>query len=350
MSLEHFDNFSVYGTGDISRNYMLDGVFAQINTGVSGQNLVTASPDGNGLALLIFRAGNSNGLVRYVCQTPSDVFGMACRFYLPSIPADTSQQPIFSSVQNASNTTIAYCYIGTVGNIIVKDGSNNLLGDTVGPVISANAFYHIEVKYDITSGTIGVRVEGVTVLDLSGLSLGANDVAQCQYFQGNSSSPVMYIKDVIYWNGEGTRNNDFLGSCVIYPLVEESDVNTNWASSTGTTLCDLINESGPPDDTDYIVADDALPPAYVATLSDLPADVTSVKGIMSIVRAKKTDGGDGNLQMGFVSAMNTDLGSDRPITAAFTYWRDFSEEDPDTNQPWLPSAVNDMNLQFDRTI
>ena len=350
MSLEHIDNFSVYGTGNASRTYMTDGVFAQINQGVSGQNLVTASPDGNGFALQVNRGGNSDGLVRYVCQTPSDVFGMACRLYLPSIPADTSQQPVFSRVQNASNTPIAYCHIGTVGNIVVRNAAGTIIGDTIAPVISANAFYHIEVKYDITNNEIEVRVEGVTKLALTGLSLGGADVAQCSYYQGNSSSPLMYLKDIIYWNGEGTRNTDFVGTCVIYSLVEESDVNTNWTPSTGSTLYDLINESGPPDDADYIIADDTPPPAYIATLSDLPADVTSVRGIMSIVRATKTDGGDGNLQMGFVSAMNTDLGVDRPITAAFTYWRDFSEEDPDTNQPWLPSAVNDMNLQFDRTI
>ena len=54
--------------------------------------------------------------------------------------------------------------------------------------------------------------------------------------------------------------------------------------------------------------------------------------------------GGGNLQMAMKSGASTGLGSDRPMTVAFTYWQDVFEVDPATSAQWLPAAVNAANL------
>jgi hypothetical protein len=88
-------------------------------------------------------------------------------------------------------------------------------------------------------------------------------------------------------------------------------------------------------------------------MTSLTGDITSIKCVMTMVRAAKTDGGDGSLQNGLISHPSagpvTGLGQDRPITTAQTYWRDVFELDPKTAAPWLPSSVNQAHLQINRT-
>ena len=123
----------------------------------------------------------------------------------------------------------------------------------------------------------------------------------------------------------------------------------NWTASTGSTGFNLIDEAGP-DDADYVQAANPPPAASTFTLSDLPADVTSVRGLISLVRAKKTDGGDGNLQVSLQSNSVDDLGADRPITTADTYWWDVSELSPDTGVAWTPAEVDAAKIKIDRTL
>lgn len=126
----------------------------------------------------------------------------------------------------------------------------------------------------------------------------------------------------------------------LYPVVE-TGANTSWASSN---MFYGVN------DMSFISADNAPPSPYVSELSNLPADVTSVKALMTRVRAAKTDGGDGSLQVSVVSNGDIGSGANRPITTSQTYWSDVFQTDPDTSAPWLPSAVDLAQLQLDRTV
>jgi hypothetical protein len=94
----------------------------------------------------------------------------------------------------------------------------------------------------------------------------------------------------------------------------------------------------------------AIPAAYKCSLQDLPATVTSVRGVMPIHRSRKTDGGDGNLQQALISGASTGLGSNRPITTAYTYWWDIYDADPNGAIAWTRLAVNALNLQLNRTL
>lgn len=130
-----------------------------------------------------------------------------------------------------------------------------------------------------------------------------------------------------------------LDNLTLYPVFE-TGTNTAWAAAAlfvGVSDMSLISAVTPP------------PAAYVCELSNLPPDITSVRGLMSIVRAMKSDGGDGSLQVGLISAGNVDLGTDRPITVAQTYYTDICELSPDTGNPWTPPEVDSAQLQINRT-
>ena len=109
----------------------------------------------------------------------------------------------------------------------------------------------------------------------------------------------------------------------------------------------MIDEQDP-NDADFISAGDPPPSPAVFTVSNLPPDIVGVKALIPVVRARKIDGGDGNIQVGLTGTA-TDLGADRPITTAFTYFWDVSELSPDTAAAWTPVEVDAVKLQIDRT-
>src|SRR3546814_12837915 len=85
-----------------------------------------------------------------------------------------------------------------------------------------------------TVGTVEVRVEGVTVLDLSGLdTLNSADATVAQVALGSrivsSVATTPYYNDFVLWDGSGSDNNDFLGSVSVTDLTPASAVALNWS-------------------------------------------------------------------------------------------------------------------------
>jgi hypothetical protein len=359
MAIVHADNFSIYGT---TYALMLNGIYAQVvTTTPSGQQPLRNDPDGvSGGKVFIPGYGAGSGFARFVLPTLDNTVGACFRIWMSSLPTKTTgagrAAPSFW-FQDAAIGTLFRLYVTETGRIRVE-GIGAQSYETVNPVLTANGWYHIEFKafMDATVGSLEVRVEGQTVLLQENINTGAFPAYQVSIgteASGAGINAFAYFKDLVVWNGAGTQNNDFLGSVIVHNLTPTSDIALNWTPSTGTDGYSILDNI-PPNDGQYIFAEDSpLPDGYVATLSDLPPEVTSIKALITYVRAAKSDGGDGSLQTGLISDPDgtpaTALGLDRPITVAQTYWRDIFEVDPATTAPWLPDAVNDVQLQIDRT-
>lgn len=345
--IEHMDNFSIYGT---NKALLLNGVYAEATQ--TGTDLeIESDPDGisTGNAMLFHVAQTGTPVLRYALQTLDNIVGWAGRVWMNNLPDADNKRPDVITFRDASNNQYLSLRIETTGRMsIYGDGGTHT---TPNPVVSANGWYHVEVKYNVSGvGHIEVRIEGVTVIDADLAYAGHGQTYQLStYYTGtNQTGPNMYIKDYVIWNGAGTHNNDFLGSVLVVNLKPTSDVALNWTPSTGANGYSIL-DNVPPDDAQYLTAPNPPPSPYVCGMSDLPPEVTSVKGIMTFVRAAKTDGGDASLQVGVISAAVTALGANRPITVAQTYWRDVFEVDPATTASWLPAAVNAASMQMNRT-
>lgn len=355
MAITHMDNFTIYG--GVPAN-LLNGVYAE-NTSCT----LPGDPDGvsPGQVLRVpqsFGGGNAYAKLRHVLPVLVTTSGQACRMWLAALPSSTEMRPTPFSFKDAGNNFLYMLVVTPTGRLAVRStfgGAN--IAETTNPVVTANGWFHLEMKLVIsaTVGVIEVRVEGVTVITLTGQNTGVTQVAQIEIANDptpTSASVEMFIKDFVTWDGTGTYNNDFLGSVIVVNLLPTSDVALNWAPSTGTTGYEILDNM-PPNDVQFLSAINPPPAAYKAGMSDLPTDVTSVKAIMTMVRVAKTDGGDASLQIGIISdpsgTPTTGLGANRPITTAQTYWRDMFETDPDTTLPWLPGAVNLAQLQMNRT-
>lgn len=343
----------LYGTDE---SLMLNGVWAQIIGDIGSSVTLTSDPDPNiGAAgnVLRVRGGASATGVRIVNPAGAQATsGIAFRLWPDELPAANSgnSNPQWE-FRTSGNLLIARCRVLSDGSIAAYNSAGTLIGSASLPVIAANSYSHIESKIvrDAAAGTIEVRVNGASVLTLTGVALGANNIGII--YLGTDSGVTgafSYYKDFVYWDGTGSQNNDFLGSVSVYALRPVSDVSFNWTASTGSTGWNLIDES-PPVDTDFISASNALPAASVFEIENLPPDIVAVKALLPVTRSKKIDGGDGNLQTGLTGTL-TDLGADKPITIAFTYNWDVSELSPDTGVAWTPSEVDAVKLQVDRTL
>lgn len=351
MSVLFADNFSIYGA---TAALMLNGIYAEI--GATG---LSADPDGVSPGHVAWIGNSFWGNIRRVLPVLEDSIGMCGRIWftaLPSVATNLGNNPFV--IYDPAGVALACLNIDNTGRINARSSSGGggaVLGSTPSPAITATGWYHIEVLFTqggVAGSAVEVRVEGITVLTLDGVTFANNNqIASVGSVQNHAASVTdWYFKDFVIWDTNGAQNNDFLGSVLVTNLTPTADEALNW-TPVGAAVGWSILAGIPPDDAKYIEADvgPPLPDPYVADLSDLPVASTTVKALITFVRAAKTDGGDGFMQVGVISGANTSLGANRPITIAQTYWQDVFELDPATDALWTPGAVNAAQLQIDRT-
>lgn len=336
------DSFNRYG-GNIG--YLLSGLYANVNRMSLG-----GDPGGGGNTVL--QADNLGGIEFVSVPTPrlDHTAGIAVRLWMSNLPLQDTRSAIIGWNNDAS-TNIMFVDFTASGRMRVWN-NGAVIATSATPVVTANAWWHIELKAVMKTdgtGTFEARVEGLPVIQLTGLTMNG-PYAYLAYLGSSVELTQTYpkFKDFVMWDGTGTSNNDFLGSVLVYDLVPNTDVALNWTSTDANGWSVLDNN--PPDDAHYLSAAWPAPAASEFGLTDLPADLSSIKGIFTRVRAAKIDGGDGNLQVGVKSGGTAQLGTNRPITVAQTYFQDLFEVDPHTNAPWTPGAVNAMTLTINRTV
>jgi hypothetical protein len=361
MALIWADDFNSYGDD----RYLLDGLYAEVDnsTGQNDDIAIVADPDTSATGkVLRFQGGFVyDNTLRWVNPGGAvATLGMGIRFYAPSLP-QSDDRAFAWSFRDSDNVSHFVLEVMTTGQLRLKRGTEGgtQLGESTIPVITSNAWHHIEFKA-LVSNTVGTfkcyvngnEVSGLTLTGLDNCSSAKENVAQIgmvNRLTSGSNWQTYYVKDFIVWDTLGTANNDFMGPVSVLRLFVDGDGSFNWTPSTGSTGYTLIDETGP-NDADYITAAHPPPAASTFSFSNLPPDVTSVRGLISLVRAKKTDGGDGNLQVSLRSGAFDDLGANRPITTAHTYWWDVSELSPATGVAWTPAEVDAALIKVDRTL
>lgn len=356
--LVHADDFSGYGT---STAYMLNGLYSRVGSTILSGGSVALVNDPDGISsgkVLKMPPDYGGGGNAQTCTYPlpagaTTTIGVALRIWCAVLPhIVNSFQPIRMS--SAANPLFVLVVTNT-GKLQILNTAGTVIYSTAAPVITATGWWHLEMKVhiDAAAGSIEVRVEGIPVIVESAINTGSTGieiVSVRNQPDGTSASDTFYVKDFVIWDGSGSQNNDFLGTVLVYGLVTTADVSLNW-DTTGPNGYSVLANNPPQDGVAYISAPyPAMPAAAVFALSDLPADITSVKGLITRVRAAKSDGGDGQLQVSLISGVSLDNGANRPITVAQTYWPDVSELDPATGVAWTPVGVDAANLKIDRTL
>ena len=247
MAIEWMDNFSLYDTDE---SFMLNGLYAQVGGGGS----LSTDPDGlSGGYVWGVDNNGTNGqftTLRRVLSGTKTTVGIGLRLWMNSLPSNGSAYPIPMIFADGSNNVLCSMRITTTGAITMDYPGGSTT--TSGPVLVADAWQHIETWIDFSStvGTIEVRVEGIPVIDLTGINTDGSNVgcAQVRVDARNlntATHPTFYIKDYICYNGDGSYNNTFQGSVLIAGLIADGDTSLNWTPSTGSTGWEILSNIPP---------------------------------------------------------------------------------------------------------
>jgi hypothetical protein len=351
----------LYGTDKVR---MLDGLYAQIgNTDIAdnGNCEIVEDPDPNTTGY-VFRCdqnsygggGNRVTMREVVPGGVTTTVTIFSRMWLSNLPTTTDQRPLPAVWKDDDNEVIAELRVTTTGVITAHNHNGTQIGSTTVPVITATGWFHIEGRLTcstIGSGTLTVWVEGDEKMALTGLTTSATGTSQIERGVDPttaSTNPAVYFKDTGLSDSTGSDNNGQIGPLVVIDITEDGDVSSGW-TSTGATDYGVVSESDP-NDADYIEADDSPPAPSVMTLTGLPNDIVGVRGLVTYVRAWKVDSGDATLQTGLSpNGSDWDDGTTKTLTTAPLYYRDVSENSPDTTDPWTPIEVNSAEIRINRT-
>nr|WP_295378346.1 hypothetical protein [Pseudoxanthomonas sp.] len=261
--------------------------------------------------------------------------------------------------RDAGNTPQVTIICDTTGTISAYRGTTTtLLGTSASAAIVAGAYQHVEAKvvFDNVAGSVEVRVNGVTVLSLTGVDTVATASVECSQIcvmntRSASTTNITgwFFDDVFAWDTSGTENNDFLGDRRVRTLFPDGNTaSAGWTAVGAATGYECIDEAVPDEETTYIEAAGGTTPTSEFTLTDLPS-VGAIAAVEVVTRSRKTNAGVANLQTSMVSGASVDVGADRPLTEVYTYRSDVSELDPATGVPWTQAAVNAAKLRIART-
>lgn len=344
MALLWCDGFDHYGT---STTKMLDGAWAEMS---GSPSLSTANPRTGTTALAL---GQST--VRRVLGGAKTTVGLGAAFYLNALPTITGAHRLYE-YRDANNAPQVSLWIDTTGTVSAFRGSSGgtLLGTTSSPVLTANSYQHVEavVFFSQTVGTIELRINGVTVLSLSGIDTCNTALVECSQViigGGFIGLSTHFVDDLFAYDNTSSYNNTFIGDRRVLTLFPDANTATaDWTAVGAASGYLCIDEANPNDDTDYITA------ATVGLVSqfglqNLPGGISVINGVVMVERARKTEAGTANTQVSIVSGASTANGADKPLTEIYTYRQDVFQTDPATAAPFTPSGVDSLQFKVART-
>jgi hypothetical protein len=203
-----------------------------------------------------------------------------------------------------------------------------------------NEWYYLELKVFChpTSGTVEARIDGVTVISLTGINTqaGANTYHNKVCLIG---AQYNQFDDFYICDGSGTTVNDFQGICKIIGLLPSADTGTiQWTPSSGTTHYNLV-DSNPANTSDYVYSSTQTN-IDLFTYPDLIGTGTIV-GFQLNTQAMLSDGTSIILQTPVVSSGSTDLGADYTLTSGtYADFKHISTTDPHTGSAWTIDGLN----------
>lgn len=350
MALLWCDGFDHYG----STAAMLNGAWAQVASGVS---LSTTGPRTGTHQMRMPPNAGSLTIARRVLGGAKTTVGLGMALYVTALPPGNNEQKIFSW-HDAANAEQLVLFLQSTGVVELKRGGSTSLGASAAPCIVANAYQHVEciAFFSQTVGTFECRVNGVTVLSLSGIDTCQTANVECSQvcitgsFGGSGfNSTETRVDDLFCYDDTGSYNNTFIGDRRVLTLFPDANTATaDWTAVGAASGYLCIDEATPNDDTDYITA------ATVGLVSqfglqNLPAGISVVNAVVMVERARKTEAGTANTQVSIVSGASTANGADKPLTEIYTYRQDVFQTDPATAAPFTPAAVDALQFKVART-
>lgn len=242
MTALYLDGFDHYGVGGFGSNAMLNGAWAQVDSG-AGPGVPAWGPGSGELSL---HCTGSSAYYRYVL--PNGALGrlfQSFRYSCDGLPSANFQNAICSFTDSGNNVWgILYCQAD--GSIALTDRSNNIVAVTQGPVLVSRSWAFLEMDVNIAAGDFTLRVNdadatgspvisatGLTTLPVGPTPVNATVIGQIRFItQAGGTATIQWLDDLFIRDHNGTVNNSWLGDRRIATLFANADTSTSgWTPS-----------------------------------------------------------------------------------------------------------------------
>ena len=235
--------------------------------------------------------------------------------------------------------------------VYFPDGT--LLATSSPGVVSASAWHYVEMSATInsTTGSVVVKVDGVTVLTFTGNTKngGTNNTIDTVVYSGmngNQSgipvpigSPV--VDDLYICNALGSVNNGFLGDIQVQTLSPTGAGSTTGLTPTGSAT-NYLNVNEVPDSTATYNSSGTVGARDTYALADLAAGTGTILGVQQVVSAAKTGAGAAGLKAAQKSGATVSYGATLSLATGFVTHCDVFEINPATSAAYTVADVNTL--------
>lgn len=353
MTILHVDGFNTYGTNNAN---MLRGVYAAMDT---GNMPLRTTPLRSNLGTHCLEANNNAFGSRKVLDAAitEGVCGIA--YY----PVQISGAHNIFQLQNAANGPQITLATSSTGQLLVRLGATNgsIIASSANNALAAGTYQFVEMYFRIGNagspgGAVEVRVNGVTVIDETGLDTQAQADANVENVVigliGGGSTPTCYFQDYYITDMTGSINNGFLGDTEWIANFPNADTATEeFTPSTGTDSFAMIDDATPDDDSTYIESTSS-PQTSIFEVENTPGTATELVAVVTRVLARKDSAGAANLQTSLISTLGSPdtevAGSDNALEETYAVYTDVFETDPATGARWTKAAFDAMQLKHVR--
>lgn len=242
--------------------------------------------------------------------------------------------------------------IGLLGDGTFSGGSGTVGGGTQlgrsdpSAAVHLNRYYYLEVMFTIgVSGGIVIRLNGQTILNLSGVNTDPNGtgVADVVQIWGPGGGSHMFVDDFYVCDNLGSKNTTFLGDTQIGLIMPVSDGHyTQFTPSPAGSHFSNVNEIPPDGDATYNFDSN---PGDIDSYKFQSVDTTRTYfGIQTNITARKDDTGNRSLspmtRIGGVDFVKDPSPNDKFVNQTYIDYTDTYDTNPATGLSWTGSDIN----------
>lgn len=262
----------------------------------------------------------------------------------------TNSPKNFISILDGASTQVGL-RMNTDRSFSVLRGSTVLATSTYTFPIDSYVYLELKVVLDNVSGSVEARINGESVVTLTGVDTVNTATAQWTAFALEGVFLMVMIYDDLYvLDGSGSDLNDFLGDVRVDAHRPTADgAHSAFTPSTGADHYALVDDTTPDDDSTYNETN-TLNAIDTFDCADLAAPGASIRFVEVINRAKKTDAGDASIAP-IVRYNSTDYsGTAAALSTDYRYYSQIYEQNPGTSAAWTETDFEATEFGYKKTV
>lgn len=227
------------------------------------------------------------------------------------------------------------------GSVVVGRGSpseGNVQGRSGINVINPNTLYHFEMQvyHHATEGTVNVRVDGVSVINISGVNTSIDEssvlVIKPSGSANTATSDLMHLDNLFLYDDRDGGLTDWIGPCIIRTQLPVEDVAPqDWVPSSGSDAYEMVNNV-PVSPTEYLIAD-TVDDEVAFKMGPPIGGNSQIIAMMSIAKGRSSNP--------FPVYVELEGGPSGIFTPSRGFVYRIMETNPDGDTPWTPITVDE---------